>query len=116
MKNNISSLLGILIGATLCSFTHHIYATGYWVNQNGVNHGTKSKGDFVFQATCPGDIPGSTVVAWFIGYAADATSPTDAEFNNDFEAIDGDYGGTDNNSLDDETNESTPNFEKQGVD
>lgn len=113
MKRNIFAVCALLVAVVLSSFTVQKFATVYFVYQLDSTTGEKVKTNYTYQTTSPGDKAGTQYVAWFIGTAVTPSAPTDAEFNTAFEAIDGDYGGTDNDLLSDETNENTANFEKR---
>jgi len=118
MKRNLLALGALLVAVVLSSFTYSKLTTVYFVY--GLNSTTsaneKNLSNYsVTQSSQSTDISGSTYIAWFDGQVSDPAGVTGTEFTTAFEAIDGDYNGTDNDRLSDETNEDTDHFEKRAA-
>jgi hypothetical protein len=117
MKKNSPALIALLFATIASSFTMSKFATVYFVyDVNSTTHANEANfSNYTFQSTSPGDMTGSTYIAWFQGQVAIVTAPTEAEFHNSFDAIDNTLGGTVVGRLSDETNENTNSFEKRNA-
>lgn len=114
MKKNIIPIVAIMLAMLFSAFTTKRSTTVYFI-YCGSGH-QKSFFNYSADVTTPAIIPGSAVLAWFMGSAEDPDAVTIYEFNDSFEAIDGDFGGADNDVLTDETEDhisiekKTPNM------
>jgi hypothetical protein len=113
MKKNLFGLVAAVIAITLFAFTTPRFATAYFVYDAANPPAEKAMASYDPQTNSPGEIDGDAVQAWFRGTVANPNNITLGEFNSAFEAVDGDYGGLDNDLLSDETIEDGEQFEKR---
>jgi hypothetical protein len=113
IKRNIFTLTAIVLGISLsaltitkprCTIIYFVYK-GFGME--------KSMSSYDVSQTQPPECDGIDVVCWFRCCVADPNNPTVSEFNDCFEAVDGDYGGSDDDQLSDELSEDHNNFEKR---
>jgi hypothetical protein len=113
MKKNLFGLVAAVIAITLFAFTTPRFATAYFVYDAANPTPEKLQANYDPQTNNPGEQDGIAVQAWFRGTVANPNNITLGEFSAAFEAVDGDYGGTDNDLLSDETIEDGTQFEKR---
>jgi hypothetical protein len=111
MKKNLFGLVAAVIAITLFAFTTPRFATVYFVYDPSNPPAEKAIASYDPQTNNPGEQDGDAVQAWFRATVANPNNITLGEFNSAFEAVDGDYGGTDNDLLSDETIEDATQFE-----
>jgi hypothetical protein len=113
MKRNLLGLFAIVMAVVFSSFTARNMDTVYFIYDGvGVE---KDLDSYTLQPNSPGQLPGTDILAWFRGEVGDIDAPTEPEFEDAFELIDGNKNGTDNDQLSDETTEDS-DFEKRAED
>lgn len=108
MKKNVLALSAVVAAIAFSSFTSAKFATVYFIYQGG----TERDQSHYTVLTSASPVDGDVTLAWFKGTAANPNSVTSTEFINSFEAIDGDFGGMDDNLLSDESEDGL-NIEKK---
>lgn len=103
MKKSLLALGAVVLAVVFSAFTTKSLTTVYFVYDGSGDQ--KALANYMDPAPTsePDEVAGSTTLAWFIGEAADPDNVQVGELSASFEEIDGDFGGTDNNSLNDET-------------
>jgi len=102
MKRNFLAVGAFVFAIVLSSFTtSNKLSTVYFLfNGSSVE---KDQNNYTYSTATQSAMSGASILAWFKGAAVSPSAPTSAEFNDSFEAIDGDKGGSDNDILRDET-------------
>lgn len=111
MKKNLLALFAVVIAIAMSSFTTKPFLTDVYMIYGGGTE--KAFGSYTQQTGFPGTQPNvePLTLVW-VKFIDNNGTVLSSEFNTEFEAVDGDFGGTDNDLVSDEIEDGTT-IEKQ---